>query len=552
MRIALIDITNLVRMRDAFDTRWRVFTAAAFLLSAAFWWWLLLTRPRSEAGLVDQALTARTLLLAAAVLLPLAFALSRKNDFSRLFFALMLAVNFVTLSVLILVGIALAGPLPDELNRATGFLILISLLVVLTIYEKYLIRPFYVLLISLLPFGPWEAFRRQVLLCLRLWSGEWKSAEGARSVGGGETPYLNRGAPYRMALGWFWFAVGTACFFAALYGFVNEEFLPAVGRLEFSEAWHMVSRLQTTELGRGRVPFQQHAVRCALLFALAFPCYFVYGYFLTQWRREHVTVYRVPLMEHMTASDLLLLRSFDDDVKFVSRRGSANSSPPYKRVYGWSYTFEQLIVDRLKYLGQVRLLDFEEKREGLLSKRGVRLLARALGRDRLKKFLIAVFPAVWYRLPAQGGVRYYVSADRKRKEWQDEVEKAMLLARVIVLMLGETDGLDWEMRRVGDSDLSHKTLFVMPPLLPKWWHYRARWERFADAVCDPASDERRLLLEKVDPKRVLVATPHGDALVIITGRGTSQPFYEAALDVASLLAVADPAESVRMIRKYLR
>jgi hypothetical protein len=40
-------------------------------------------------------------------------------------------------------------------------------------------------------------------------------------------------------------------------------------------------------------------------------------------------------------------------------------------------------------------------------------------------------------------------------------------------------------------------------------------------------------------------------LVIITGESSSQMFYESALDVAAVLAVADPAQSGKMIPKYL-
>jgi hypothetical protein len=40
--------------------------------------------------------------------------------------------------------------------------------------------------------------------------------------------------------------------------------------------------------------------------------------------------------------------------------------------------------------------------------------------------------------------------------------------------------------------------------------------------------------------------------VVITGKKSSQKFYESALDVAALLTVADPEQSRKLIPKYLK
>jgi hypothetical protein len=105
------------------------------------------------------------------------------------------------------------------------------------------------------------------------------------------------------------------------------------------------------------------------------------------------------------------------------------------------------------------------------------------------------------------------------------------------------------MERIEQLGLSGKTLFVMPPLVRKK-NYRARWQQFTDFVCATHEYDRRLL-GKVNPKRVLAAVVRDDTLVIITARRNSKTFYESALDVAAILAVADPAQSVEMIPKYL-
>jgi hypothetical protein len=44
---------------------------------------------------------------------------------------------------------------------------------------------------------------------------------------------------------------------------------------------------------------------------------------------------------------------------------------------------------------------------------------------------------------------------------------------------------------------------------------------------------------------------HRDTLLVLTGKRQTQLFYEAALDIATLFTVADPAQSRRMIYKYL-
>lgn len=550
MRIALIDITDLTRLRETFAPGWRAFIAVTYLLSVVFWWGGL-THPRGWDDLAAEALKVRTPVIAALALVPLAVALFSKGDFARTFFVLAIALVLLTLTLILLVVIAGAGPATFQ-DDMSVFLALLGVLSVFAVYAKQLFRPFRLLLASLTPFGRRKAFRRQVLNCLRLWSGEWKSAGEPRGLGEGERPYLNAGTPYRLALGWLWFALGVLIVGLALYGVVNDEFLPALARLELFEAWRMLSHFEymTPEEAPDTVAGAAFQVSCVMLVLLvALFCFFVFGFFLTQWRREHIPVHRVPLLEHLTSSDLLLLRSFDDDVKYVARDSISVWTLVF-RAYGWSYTFEQLIVSRLKYLGRVLTLDFEHKREGLLSRWGVRHAARVVGADRLRGFLTSVLPAVWYRLPAQGGVRYYVDAGRTREQWQEEVGRAMLRARAIVLMIGETGGLAWEMEEVGRRGLSGKTLFVMPPLVWKK-NYRARWRQFADAVCRPLGCDPRLLDEGVDPRRVLAVTVREGALVVMKGKGSSQAFYESALDLASLLAVADPAESGPMLRGHL-
>lgn len=539
LRVGLINVTRLTRVRETFKPAWRIIAALTFLLSI-FFWLAALNKLKSLSQLVyDPTIRTRALILAAVVLPPLVAAMFRKSDLGRLFFALAAAFNLATVGLLML--LCVYGVVTLRGAEQAPFVFMLLLLFILWMYH---VVPCYVLFFSLIPFGRWQAYRRQVNQSLRLWSGEWKGPDDAQGVGPGEKLYLTPGAGYRLALGWVSFALGVMILPAALFSLGNSEFVPAVRRLELSSAWRMISGFHPTPSGDWpSMAFQMIDFLLVLLTALS--CFFVFGYFLTQWRRENVTVYTTPLLKHMTPSDLLLLRSFSDDVKYVAR----SKNPLWMLlfgVYSWSFTFEQMVVARLKCLGRVRLMDVRYKREELLEKWGVRFIAALLGKDRLRKLLIYVFPAIWYKLPAQGGVRYYVEG-----EWRGEIVEAMSRARVIVMTLGMTDSLKEEMGWVEELDLWEKTLFLMPPLIRKK-NYVARWRQFVDLACAARAYDRRLLLEQVKPKRVLAAVVRRDGLVVITGKYSSQKFYESALDVAALLAVADPEQSRKLIPKYLK
>lgn len=542
LRIGLINVTRLTRVRDTFKPAWRIIAALTFLLSVFFWLAAVHKLKSLSQVAYDPTIRTRALILAAVVLPPLAAAMFRRSDLGRLFFALAAAVNLATISLLMLVCVYGVATLRGAEQAFFAFVLL--LLFVLWMYH---VVPCYVLFFSLIPFGRRKAYRWQVNHSLRLWSGEWKGLDDAQEAGPGEKLYLTPGARYRLALGTLSFLLGGVLCLAAVYSAFNVQFMPAVYRLELSRAWDMLRQFPPPNPPTSLESVPDNVVAATnsvSLLLLGVFCFFVFGYFLTQWRRENVTVYTTPLLKHMRPSDLLLLRSFNDDVKYVARSKNPLWTLAFG-VYSWSFTFEQLIVERLRYLGRVRLMDIGHEREELLKKWGVRFIAALVGKDRLRKLLIYVFPAIWYRLPAQGGIRYYVEG-----EWRGEIVEAMSRARVIVMMLGMTNSLKEEMGWVEEFGLWEKTLFVMPPLIRKK-NYVARWRQFVDLACAARACDRRLL-EKVNPKRVLAAVVRGDGLVVITGKQSSQRFYESALDVAALLTVADPEQSRKLIPKYLK
>jgi hypothetical protein len=89
-------------------------------------------------------------------------------------------------------------------------------------------------------------------------------------------------------------------------------------------------------------------------------------------------------------------------------------------------------------------------------------------------------------LASLGAAREYLPEDR----WRDDVAELMHEARAIVMTIGETDGLRWEVERVAAADHVGKTIFVLPPLGPDTLH--DRWRFTADALHAAGVDARPL------------------------------------------------------------
>lgn len=551
MRIGVINVANLWRVRRTFRPGWRIFIIITFLLFV-FLRWSAFHQIRDLAQFVtDGSLRLRTLILAVVLLPTLTVAFFRKDDFARLIFALATLFTLITLLPLFLIAVYAIATSPS-LDRASMIFLLVMIFIALAFCWDSLIRHCYVLFLSLMPFSRLTAYRQQVLYSLRLWSGQWKISEGSQVVEAGETPHPTPGAYYRLALGGIWFLLGIIIITLALVGLVNAEFLPAIYHLNFSKAWSILRHFQPTS-GPSWDTFWAEfldAMNVVPVLFFGLFCFIAFGYFRTQWQRENIPIYRVSILQHMSPSDVLLLRSFKDDYKFVSRAKNSIWMIPFT-AYSWSFTFEQLIVNRLKYLGQVRLLDVQQENKELLCKWWLKVFVNLLGEDRFRKLLILVFPGIWYKLPSKGGVRYYVDAHGDEQKWRQDIEKAMSIARMIIVLLGTTDSLRWEMGRIEQLHLSEKTVFVMPPLILKK-NYRARWQQFIDYVCEIQAYDKELL-KKINPKRVLAVCVRESALIIITGsrNASSQSPYESAIDVATILTVTDPAQSGKLIPKYL-
>jgi hypothetical protein len=76
------------------------------------------------------------------------------------------------------------------------------------------------------------------------------------------------------------------------------------------------------------------------------------------------------------------------------------------------------------------------------------------------------------RLQPLGAARARLSSDA----WQEQIIHWMTRAKVIVIVLGRTHGLSWEISKIVEFGLWHKTLLVVPPI--SYGELRRRWSDF--------------------------------------------------------------------------
>ena len=118
---------------------------------------------------------------------------------------------------------------------------------------------------------------------------------------------------------------------------------------------------------------------------------------------------------------VVLLRSFDDDMMTI-RRGARNSRSTDLHRKGM--TFERVVQDQLSPFGPFI----------------------AIGRPEEP-------------LSPLGAARDYVPDT----VWQDEVQQRIREAAVVVLIIGTSLGLAWELARLGDLEQLHKLILLFPP-----------------------------------------------------------------------------------------
>ena len=141
-------------------------------------------------------------------------------------------------------------------------------------------------------------------------------------------------------------------------------------------------------------------------------------------------------------------------------------------------------------------------------------------------------------LASLGAAREYLPDER----WREEVAQRMTGARAIVIVIGETPGLQWELDHVATAQYLKKTIFVIPPIADE--NVRRRWDFTSNALhaAGPSS-----LALPTDPARALTATYETKTTWRVTTADVrDESTYRAAIDQAMLSITADvPAERAR-------
>jgi hypothetical protein len=219
---------------------------------------------------------------------------------------------------------------------------------------------------------------------------------------------------------------------------------------------------------------------------------------LVPWYLVTVSLYRRARVEALLpASELsrenprpiiLYLRSFvDDNLKMHAR--AANGRIWLERLIRVS--FEEVVTDHLWRYGPVV----------------------AIGKPKDE-------------LPPLGAAREYLSD----LSWRQAVEQLMAQASTIVLAVGRTEGLIWELDTLIKLDLTRKLVLLLPPVQTS--DLRPRW----DYLRQHATESGVELPEDIDLERArAIVFPPGRTAYVITADERDDWAYEAALDAAEEL-----------------
>ena len=205
-------------------------------------------------------------------------------------------------------------------------------------------------------------------------------------------------------------------------------------------------------------------------------------------------------------SSVLLLRSFSDDMTPLLRTNNLHS---WKRglISRDAWTLEETIERSLSRYGPVIAIG----RRGEI-------------------------------LPPAGAAREYVSNSR----WKTRVAEHVLSARLVVVILGETEGLALEYQMQFNLDALTKLVLVLPPTRASV--SAQRWEQFTDVT----SPSLQSITETGLDRAMTLFFPDRDTVSIVTGhRRNDEDCYQLALErtIAGLkedrAAFAEPSPEAR-------
>ena len=124
-----------------------------------------------------------------------------------------------------------------------------------------------------------------------------------------------------------------------------------------------------------------------------------------------------------------------------------------------------------------------------------------------------------------GAARDYVGDDI----WQDEVARRITEARLVVFVVGESEGLAWELQRVHRLGLLHRLVLVFPAVddVSRRWNTLVARHRDSPDFALP---------DAVEPAKTLALTYEADGTPVAIVGKRGEWAYEAALRLAALFA----------------
>ena len=190
---------------------------------------------------------------------------------------------------------------------------------------------------------------------------------------------------------------------------------------------------------------------------------------------------------------VLLLRSFDDDMMLIVRGARYSRSTDLHRK---GMTFERVVQDHLSPFGPFIAIGRPEE-----------------------------------ALSPLGAARDYVPDT----VWQDEVQQRIRDAAVVVLVIGTSPGLAWELSRLRDLGQLHKLILLFPPAddVVNRWLTLLGHDRTAGIPFLP---------DAVRPEQTLALIYADDLTPIIIEGKRNEWSYQTALRLGGMLAITTGAE----------
>jgi hypothetical protein len=132
-----------------------------------------------------------------------------------------------------------------------------------------------------------------------------------------------------------------------------------------------------------------------------------------------------------------------------------------------------------------------------------------------------------------GAARDYVPDE----VWQDEVQQRIRDAAVVVLVIGSSQGLAWELSRLRDLGQLHKLILLFPPAddVVNRWHTLLGRDRAA---------ETPILPDELRPEQTLAVIYADDLTPIIIEGKRDEWSYQTALRLGGMLAITTGIEPV--------